>query len=101
VAGVTYDLNTGEIDSGDTKRIRVVARDRQGNKLTLDEIDLSLTVGDRETTFDLNDFSETNDEYTTKHQFQSSGILEVDGQVKDDPNLDTERETDQGKFVRP
>jgi hypothetical protein len=100
MAGVSMDLDTGQIDRDDTKRIRVVARDRQGNKLKLDEIDLSLTVGDRETTFDLNDFSEANDEYTTKHQFQNAGILEVDGQVKDDPNLDTERETDQSNFVR-
>jgi len=101
MAGITYDLNTGQIDRGDTKRIRVVGRDAQGNKLKLDEIDLSLTVGDRETTFDLNDFSEAGDEYTTKHQFQNSGLLDVDCTIKDDPNLDTERETDQTKFVRP
>jgi hypothetical protein len=100
MAGVNMDLDTGQIDRDDTKRIRVVGRDAQGNKLKLDEIDLSLVVGGSETTFSIGDFSAQNDEYTTKHQFQNSGLLDVDCTIKDDPNLDTERETDQSNLVR-
>jgi hypothetical protein len=100
VAGINYDLNTGQIDRDDTKRIRVVGRDAQGNKLKLDEIDLKLTVGGTETTYSLTDFTNQADEYTTKHRFDNSGLLDVDCTIKDDPNLDTERETDQSNLVR-
>jgi len=95
MAGISYDIATGKIDTEDTKTLRVVAKDTNGNKLALDSITFEIALGGTTTTYTKSDFSESNKEYTTKHDFDDGpGVAEIDVTVVDDPNLDTERETD-------
>jgi hypothetical protein len=94
MAGITTDIATGQIDKGDTKTFRVSATDDRGERLKLDSITLEIDVEGAVTTLTKSDFSVSDKVYTTKHTFQNAGTLQLDVSVTDDPNLDSERETE-------
>lgn len=100
MAGINFDIETGQIDKGDTKTFTLFVEDDQGNKLALDSIDMTIDVSGAETTYAKSDFSVSGNEYTLKHEFTNSGQLDIDVKATDDPNLDTERET-RTDYVNP
>ena len=91
MAGISFDFETGQIDKGDTKTLRVSATDDRGE---LDAITLEIDVNGAVTTLTKSDFSVSDRVYTTKHTFENAGTLQLDVSVTDDPNLDSERETE-------
>jgi hypothetical protein len=92
MAGINLDIETGQIDKGDTKTFTVFADDNQGNRLKLDSITLEINADGTKTTLTKSDFSVSDKIYTTKHTFQNGGLLTVEVSVTDDANLDSERE---------
>jgi hypothetical protein len=94
MAGITTDIATGQIDKGDTKTFSVVVKDAGGTKLKLTSLDLEIDVAGNVSTYSIADFSETNRVYELQHEFQNAGVAEVDVTVTDQPNRDTERETE-------
>ena len=94
MAGISFDFETGQIDKGDTKTLRVSATDDRGERLKLDAITLEIDVNGAVTTLTRSDFSVSDRVYTTKHTFENAGTLQLDVSVTDDPNLDSERETE-------
>ena len=81
--GVTIDVSDGQIDRKDTKDITVSAEGADGDLVTLQSIDFTLTVGNQETTYSLADFDADAKEYRLEHTFTASGFAEIDCTVTD------------------
>lgn len=80
---VQINVSDGGIDVGDDKRVIVSAVDHNGDPVTLAGIDLSIGPEGSETTYDINDFSESDNEYTLTHPFRSAGFVQIDCTVTD------------------
>lgn len=82
--GVLIDVADGQIDVGDDKDITVVAEDPSGTAVQLSAIDLILTPADGSaSTYDINDFAVSSNEYTLTHEFRTEGQVEIDCTVTD------------------
>ncbi|MCS4162727.1 hypothetical protein GGP94_003175 [Salinibacter ruber] len=77
MAGISFDFETGQIDKGDTKTLRVSATDDRGERLKLDAITLEIDVNGAVTTLTKSDFSVSDRVYTTKHTFENAGTLQL------------------------
>ena len=80
---VSIDVADGQIDREDTKDITVSAENTDGDLVTLQSIDFTLTVGEQETTYSLADFDADAKEYSLEHTFTASGFAEIDCTVTD------------------
>jgi len=100
MAGFAFEIDTGQIDVGDTKTLTLASRDDAGGLVQLSALALSVEEGGgTETTYDLSDAVEDSKTYVLEHTFTESGSADFDAKVTDMGNR-TERETD-SKYIHP
>jgi len=94
MAGFTFDIDTGQIDVGDTKTLTVAPRDDGGSLVQLSSLTLEIEeAGGTTTTYALGDMTQqSGPTYDTEHTFTEAGIANFDVTVTDMGGR-TERET--------
>lgn len=82
--GLTLDIADGKIDEGDDKDITLVGEDPSGNAVTLSSIDLEIMPDNgSDTTYNINDFSVSGNEYSLEHRFDNPGFVNIKATVQD------------------